>query len=151
MHQHTDTRHKMAHHALSPPARMVQDYMTPVSHTLDSEDTIARAGLLMDLHQLREIVVLQGGKLMQVISRRDITLLQSFRDIDTTELTLEEVVMGTPYTLPPGASLDELVWAMANGKRELAVIVRGDEVLGLFTSADACRFLSVSLGTEPAL
>jgi acetoin utilization protein AcuB len=132
------------------PARMIQNYMTPAPYSMGSEETVARAALLMDQRNVRHLVVVHGGRLLCVITRRDMKLIDSFRDVDTTQLTLQEAMTEEPYTVDPSASLDEVVLAMANEKCELAVIVKEHKVLGVFTSAEACRVLSVALGTEPA-
>jgi acetoin utilization protein AcuB len=124
--------------------------MTPAPYSMGSEETVARAASLMDQRNVRHLVVLHGGRLLCVITRRDMKLIDSFRDVDTTRLTLQEAMTEEPYTVDPSASLDEVVSEMASGKCELAVIVKDHKVLGVFTSAEACRALSVSLGPPPA-
>jgi acetoin utilization protein AcuB len=148
--QPDDKSWKSPSHPIRRPARMIQDYMVPSPWSMGSWETVARAASLMAQHDVRQLVVLHGGILLYVITRRDMKLIAAFRDVDTAQLTLAEAMTEEPYTVGPDTSLDKVVGDMASGRCDVAVIVKDHKVMGIFTNTEVCRVLSVSLGTEPA-
>ncbi len=90
-------------------------------------------------HQIRHLPVLHGGKLVGVLSDRDLHLIETLRDVDPETVTVEEAMSPTVYTIPPKAALDEVVREMARHKYGCAVIEDLGKVVGVFTTVDALR------------
>jgi acetoin utilization protein AcuB len=115
----------------------VDHYMTHGPHSIGQEQTLIQAHQLMRQHNIRHLPVLHGGKLVGVLSDRDLHLIETLRDVDPERVTVEEAMSPTVYTVPPKASLDEVVREMAAHRYGCAVIVDNGKVVGVFTTVDA--------------
>jgi acetoin utilization protein AcuB len=134
--------------AMSKPIPTIQKYMTTTPHSIGSEQTIAKAAATMSLHQIRHLPVLHGGQLLGILTDRDIKLIESFRDVDGTKVTVEEAMTERPYTVSPETPLDQVVQTMAEKKYGSAVVVQNQKVVGIFTTVDACQALADLLQTR---
>jgi len=137
-------------YSVSKPIPTIQKYMTTTPHTIGSDQTIAKAAAIMSEHHIRHLPVLRGGQLLGVLSDRDVKLIESFRDVDATKLTVDEAMADQPYTVGPETPLDEVVSTMAEKKYGSAVVVQNNKVVGIFTTVDACQALSELLQTRLA-
>jgi acetoin utilization protein AcuB len=135
---------------VSKPIPTIQKYMTTTPHTIGSDQTIAKASGVMSEHHIRHLPVLRGGRLLGVLSDRDVKLIEGFRDVDANTTKVEEAMTEQPYTVDPGAPLDEVVSTMAEKKLGSAVVVQNSKVVGIFTTVDACHALSELLQTRLA-
>jgi acetoin utilization protein AcuB len=135
---------------VSKPIPIIQKYMTTLPHTIGSDQSIAKAASLMSEHKIRHLPVLRGGRLMGVLSDRDIKLIESFRDVDATKTKVEEAMTEQPYTVDPETPLDVVVRTMADKKFGSAVIMQNQKVVGIFTTVDACQALAELLQTRLA-
>jgi acetoin utilization protein AcuB len=133
---------------MSKPIPTIQKYMTTTPHSIGSEQTIAKAASVMSLHQIRHLPVLHGGQLLGILTDRDIKLIESFRDVDGTKITVEEAMTERPYTVAPETPLDQVVQTMAEKKYGSAVVVQNHKVVGIFTTVDACQALADLLQTR---
>jgi acetoin utilization protein AcuB len=124
--------------------------MTSAPHSIGSDQTIATASRMMNDHHIRHLPVLMGGRLLGILTDRDIKLIETFRDVDPTKITVEEAMTEQPYTVSPEAPLDEVVETMAANKYGSAVIMQNQKVVGIFTTVDACEALGQLLRTRLA-
>lgn len=117
----------------------VQKYMTTSPHTVGREQTLSFAhGLMREFH-IRHLPVLDGGKLLGILSERDITLVESLAGVDPSKVTVEDAMTPEPYSISPDAALDEVVGDMATHKYGSAVVMQNNKVVGIFTTVDALR------------
>jgi acetoin utilization protein AcuB len=126
----------------------VQKYMTTSPHSIGGEQTLATAARMMHEHHIRHLPVLSGGKLRGLLTDRDLKLVETFRDVDPTKLTVDEAMTEQPYAVSPETPLDEVVSTMAGGKFGSAIVVQNGRVVGIFTTVDACLALSELLKTR---
>jgi acetoin utilization protein AcuB len=136
--------------AMSKPIPQIQKYMTTTPHSIGGDQTLAVAAKVMREHRIRHLPVLSGGKLRGVLTDRDLKLVETFRDVDPTKLTVDEAMVEEPYTVAPDAALDQVVATMANERFGCAIVVQNHKVVGIFTTVDACRALSELLTTRLA-
>jgi acetoin utilization protein AcuB len=122
--------------------------MTTTPHSIGGEQTLETASRMMREHHIRHLPVLHGGKLLGVLTDRDLKFIEAFRDVDVRKVLVEEAMSGEPYTVSPDAPLDEVVATMAAEKYGSAIVVDNQHVVGIFTTVDACRALSELLGTR---
>ena len=101
----------------------------------------------MKTHRIRHLPVLSGGKLLGVLTDRDIRLIESL-DSRAWSLPVSEAMSEEPYTVEPDAPLDQVVEEMAEHKYGSAIVVQNHKVVGIFTTVDACRALSELLHTR---
>ncbi len=126
----------------------IDKYMTPSPFSVGQEQALAQAHKLMREHHIRHLPVLHGGKLVGVLSDRDLHLIETLRDVDPEKVTVEEAMSPTVYTVSPKAALDEVVREMAHHKYGCAVIEDNGKVVGVFTTVDAMRAFADLLDTR---
>lgn len=127
---------------------VVQKYMTHAPHSIGFDQTIEHAQDFMKKLKLRHLPVLKGGKLVGLLSDRDINLVLQFKDVDPTKLTVEEAYTPEPYFTSPTTPLNEVVSHMAEKKYGCAIVVDNQKVVGIFTEIDAYKALSELLETR---
>ncbi len=124
---------------------LVQRYMTPMPVVVRSDRTLAEAHQLMREHGVRHLPVVDDGRLVGIVSQRDLYLLETLRGVDVASETVAEAMTPDPYTTSPDAPLDEVAREMAEHKYGSAVVVDAGRVVGVFTTVDALRALSAVL------
>jgi acetoin utilization protein AcuB len=135
---------------MTKPIPLIQKYMSVAPHSIGSDQTIATATLMMNEHHIRHLPVLRGGRLLGILTDRDIKLIETFRDVDPTKIQVEEAMTEQPYSVSPETPLDEVVSTMAAKKYGSAVIIQNQKVVGIFTTVDACDALAELLRTRLA-
>lgn len=133
---------------MTKPIPQIRKYMTPTPVTIAAEQTLAFAAARMREHNIRHLPVLDGGKLIGMISDRDVKLAEAFKDIDMKREPVDSLMSQEVYTVRPDAPLDEVARHMAEHKFGSAVITDGEHVVGVFTTVDACRALADLLETR---
>jgi len=119
----------------------IEKYMTPMPHTVGKDITIEKALDLMRDHRIRHLPVQEGGKLVGVLTDRDIKLAFSFAN--ENGLQVGDIMTPDPYTVDPHAALDSTVLEMSEHKYGCAIVVQENgKVVGIFTAVDGLRVLS---------
>jgi acetoin utilization protein AcuB len=126
----------------------IDKYMTPSPHSIGRQESLVHAHELMRSHRIRHLPVLHGGKLVGVISDRDLHIIESLPDVDPKEVTIEEAMSPSVYTVSPQASIQEVVREMAAHKYGCAVVEDNGKVVGVFTAVDAMRAFADLLETR---
>ncbi len=123
----------------------VQRHMTLSPQVISSRHTLAQAHQLMRERNIRHLPVVDDGRLVGVVSQRDLYLLETLRAVDPASETVKEAMSREPFAVRPDAPLDDVALAMAERKYGSAVVVDQGVVVGLFTTVDALRALAVVL------
>jgi acetoin utilization protein AcuB len=126
----------------------IQKYMTTIPHTIGADQTLAKAEKMMTEHRVRHLPVLDGGKLVGILTDRDVRLVESFKDVDATEVKVDEAYTPEPYITSPGASLAEVCAKMAEKKFGCVLVVDNQKLVGIFTWVDALRAFDELLETR---
>lgn len=126
----------------------VQKYMTYMPKSIGFDQTIQQAHEFMRKLHLRHLPVLKGGKLIGILSDRDVNLIQSFKDVNPEQTLVEEACTFDPYTTSPTASLSSVVSEMAEKKYGCALVVDNGKLVGIFTETDAYKALAELLETR---
>ena len=117
----------------------ISTVMTEAPHTIRFDQTVLEAEQLMKIHSIRHLPVVQGERFVGVISDRD---LRVAREIEkSTKYTMEvgEVCTKDAYIVSPATGIDEVATSMAEEGIGSAIVVDKGNVVGIFTSVDACR------------
>jgi acetoin utilization protein AcuB len=120
--------------------------MTVSPVVIGIDDTLADARRVMRERGIRHLPVLDAGRLVGVVSQRDLYLAESLAGVDPGTDTVREAMCGEPYTVPPGASLEEVATTMAERRLGSAIVVDRGAVIGVFTTVDALRALAAFAG-----
>lgn len=127
---------------MTKPIPTIQHYMTTSPHSIGVDQTLAHAHKVMREHKIRHLPVLVGGKLVGMVTERDLHLVETLRDVDPKSVKVEDAMAATVYSVSPDAPLDEVVSEMAQNKYGSAVVLQNGKVVGIFTTVDVCRTLA---------
>jgi acetoin utilization protein AcuB len=127
----------------------ISKYMTTTPHSIGLEQTIEKAEHLMREFKIRHLPVLSGGKVLGVVTDRDLKLYRSIApDENAGDTTIEDVYQPEVFEVSPEATLDEVVMHMAEKKIGSAVVMDNKKLVGVFTNIDALRALAELLNTR---
>lgn len=124
---------------MSKPIPTIQKFMTTRPHSVGRGQTMAVAHEIMRENHIRHLPVLDGGALVGIVSDRDLHLVESLKDIDPEQVSVEDAMTSTVYTVEPDAPLDQVVATMAEHKYGCTVVMQNQKLVGIFTTVDACR------------
>jgi acetoin utilization protein AcuB len=127
----------------------VERFMTPDPITIARDESLNRARRVMRTHCIRHLPVVHDGKLVGVISQRDLYRFASLTDVNQDSLTVGEGMTKEPYAVTAHSPLREAVAQMASRRCGSAIIVEGQRVVGLLTATDGLRALAVVLEEQP--
>lgn len=116
----------------------IQKYMTTSPHTIGVEQTLAHAHAVLREHGIRHLPVLHGGRLIGMLTERDLALVEGLKDVDPKSVRVEDAMSQEIYSVSPEAPLDEVVGEMASKKYGSAVVMQNSKVVGIFTTVDVC-------------
>lgn len=126
----------------------VEEFMTHSPHTIGQEQPLCVAYRLMREYRIRHLPVLDGAKLVGMLSQRDLHFMATLRDVDPEKLAVGEAMSQDTYAVSPRRSVREVTADMADHRYGSAVIVDNDRVIGIFTTVDAMRALSLLLSAR---
>jgi len=123
----------------------VSETMTPSPLTVGQQQPMSVAHQMMRSHKVRHLPVLEGGRIVGIVSDGDLHLIETLEDVDPDSVTVEEAMTPQPYCITPDTPLDQVVQAMADNKYGCAVVAQGPKVLGILTTTDVCRAFAAVL------
>jgi CBS domain-containing protein len=120
----------------------VQEFMTVGPVVIARGRTLSEAHRVMRERAIRHLPVVEAGKLVGVVSQRDLYLLETLEGVDPSTEIVEEAMTRDAFAVPPDAPLDDVAAEMAERRIGSAVVVDRGSVIGLFTTTDALRALA---------
>lgn len=135
---------------MTKPIPTIQKYMTTTPHSIGVDQPLARAHAFMKEHSIRHLPVLSGGGLVGILTDRDLGLIESLTGVDPKQVSVEEAMTPSVYSVSPETPLDEVVETMGTHKYGSAVVMQNSKVVGIFTTTDVCRAFSELLHTRLA-
>lgn len=125
----------------------IREFMTPSPLTIGSDQPLSVAHRLMREHGIRHLPVLEDGKLVGLVSQRDLYFIETLRDVDPDKVTVAEAMTTETYVVTPRTHLETVAREMAQQRIGSAVVVdEQGKVVGVFTTTDALRALTSSGG-----
>jgi acetoin utilization protein AcuB len=123
----------------------VSEYMTRSPASIGAEQPLSVAHDLMRKKRIRHLPVLHGGKLVGIVSLRDLHLVETLEGVTPDRVSVEEAMSPDVYCVTSDAPLKGVVREMARRKLGSAIVTRGTKVVGVFTTVDALRALDQAL------
>jgi acetoin utilization protein AcuB len=120
----------------------VKEYMTPSPLSIGPDQTLERAHEMMRTNQVRHLPVLKGGKLVGIVSQRDLLLIETIHDADPSQVPVEDAMSENVYEVDADTGLDVVAEMLTEYKYGSAVVLERGELVGIFTTNDACRALA---------
>ncbi|MBL9112222.1 MAG: CBS domain-containing protein, partial [Myxococcales bacterium] len=103
---------------------------------------IANAAKKMAEHRIRHLPVMSGSKVVGLLSLRDINVIETLQGVDPKTVTVDAAMATQPYQTDAMTPVTEVASTMAEHKYGSAIVVQNNEVVGMFTTVDACRVLA---------
>jgi CBS domain-containing membrane protein len=131
------------------PQLRVRDVMTREPVTLDVDEDLDLAEVLMRLARIRHLPVLEGGRLVGLVSERDLLRAQVGQLEDATDEERKQmqrwvkagwVMTRSIQEVEPDMSLLEAAQLMHEHKYGCLPVVEGGGLVGILTEADFVAF-----------
>ncbi len=123
----------------------IDRYMTTFPVTVEADCTVAEAERKMQEHSIHHLPVLDHGKLAGVLSDWEAHLIRVFRRHGFGHLTVSALMTEEPFVVAPDKPLDETVSEMIARHCQSVVVMKGGQLLGIFTGNDALGALDDAL------
>ena len=117
----------------------VSDLMTSDPATVGPDDPVAKAATLMREEDCGAIPVVRGGKLIGIVTDRDITVRAVAEGRDAKTLKVSEIMSADPITVSPDTDGDEASRVMAEHQVRRLPVVQDGHLLGILVTAQLAR------------
>ena len=128
----------------------IADVMTPNPVTISPSNSLRTAKRLMEEGNFRRLPVVEGGRLVGIITDRDLRLALNsplvLRDkwYDSyllDHMSVEACMTPDPITIAPDAPLDEAIRLLIERKFSGLPVVKDGQVVGIITVTDLLEYL----------
>lgn len=120
----------------------IKKYMKGSLSTIGEDLPLSEANTMMRENHIRHLPVLSRGKLVGILSDRDVRLAAMVHP-KVTELKVSDIMTEDAYAVPDTCGLDEVTKQMAERKLGCAIVVDPENhPVGIFSVVDALSLLS---------
>jgi len=114
----------------------VRDSMTPIVRTAKMTQSLSEAAALMRDDDVGSIPVVDNGRLIGIVTDRDIVVRAIAEQRDPSRTTVDEVASHDPVTVSPEQDLDEALELMAYHQVRRLPVVEDGHLVGMLAQAD---------------
>ena len=130
---------------------LVENWMNPKVVTVEADDSMLDATKLLKEHNIRRLAVLEKGKLVGIVTDRDLKRA-SASDATTLEahellylianIKVREIMTKNPITVPYNFTIEEAAEILLQAKISgMPVVDKGGDVIGMITQTDLFKVL----------
>jgi CBS domain-containing protein len=132
-------------------ATRVRDIMQTKLVTISAGDRLSTVEDIMRLGRVRHMPVVQGGRLVGVVSERDLlraslSVLSEHHDAERRAflhvVEIARVMSAPPVVIGPDASIEEAAFIMADRKIGCLPVVEDERLVGLLTETDVLHWVA---------
>lgn len=118
--------------------------MTSFPYSVDIGEGIAGIEAKMDEHGIRHLPVQQDGRVVGVVSERDLhhRIGRGAPTDQKARLSARDVMVGDPYVVSFNTPLNEVVAQMALRHIGSAIVLRRGKLAGILSAVDVCRIFA---------
>jgi CBS domain-containing protein len=117
--------------------KTVRDAMTPSVRTASPSQSLAEAAQLMKSDDVGSIPIVEEGRLVGIVTDRDIAIRAVAEGVDPSAVTIADVASRDLVTVEPDQDLDEALALMARHQvRRLPVVEEDGRLVGILAQAD---------------
>jgi acetoin utilization protein AcuB len=120
----------------------IEHFMTPSPHSIGVHQPLSAAHAVMRERRIRHLPVLDGGKLVGLISQRDLYFVETLKDSEPESVEVGEAMSQDIYSVGLQEDVDAVAETMAERRYGCALVVEDGHVRGIFTRSDALRALA---------
>lgn len=117
----------------------VEHFMTRHPHTIRAGESLAVAEEHMKKVNSHHLPVFDGGRLVGIISDRDLRLVKR---ADLKDVKVEDVCVEEPQQVDIDTSVATAAAVMAEHRISSVLVIEQGKLVGIFTATDACRALA---------
>ncbi len=117
--------------------------MTSFPYFVEADDTATKMEQLMDQHGIRHLPVQEKGKVVGIVSERDLHhyVKRSSSAEEKNRVFAREIMVPEPYIVPFRAPLNDVVFEMAKRRIGSVIVQRHGKLAGILSAIDVCRIL----------
>lgn len=120
----------------------IRTVMHPAPHSVGAEQSLQTAIDLMKQHNSRHLPVRSLKSLVGILTDRDIQFALRVDKKDAETIQVKDACTMEPYVVTPETPVAKVALTMAHEHLGCALVVENNELIGIFTTVDACRVLS---------
>lgn len=121
-------------------AKSIRDAMTSSPRNVDPSTPVVEAAQLMKSEDVGSLPVVESGRLVGMVTDRDIVLRVVAEGNDAKTATVGEIASKDLVTIDPQQDLDEALRLMAQHQvRRLPVVEEDGRLVGILAQADVAR------------
>jgi CBS domain-containing protein len=130
----------------------VREIMSPNPLTIPADATIMQAAKAMEKHDSSCVFVKSKGKIVGIITERDITRRVVGKGASPKTTKVKAVMTSQIVVTPPDASIEEALNVMTTNRvRRLPVVDEKGDMVGLVGTADVAKALAEKAGYSTSL
>jgi len=124
--------------------------MTSFPFFVDSGDPVSRLEKMMDDHGIRHLPVQEKGKLVGIVSERDLhhRLPRTAQPEEKARLRARDVMVTNPYVVGFNTPLNEVSAQMAVRHIGSVIVTRRGKLAGILSAMDVCRIFAEYLDNQ---
>lgn len=119
--------------------------MTPFPHFIDLQASASRALQMMTEQAIHHLPVMDGETLVGIVRARDLRRAEALVGDRRSDLKVADVGSAEVYVVDLWEPLDRVLSEMADRRLDVALVVKADKLVGIFTVTDACRAFAEDL------
>jgi CBS domain-containing protein len=117
-------------------AKSVRDAMTENPSSIEASASVVEAARLMREEDIGSLPITDGGKLVGVITDRDITTMVVAEGADPEATSAGDVSSRDPISVEPDKDIEEALQLMARHQVRRLPVVENDGLVGIVAQAD---------------
>jgi CBS domain-containing protein len=130
----------------------VKEIMSPNPLTISADATVMQVAKAMEKHDSSCVFVKSKGKIVGIITERDITRRVVGKGASAKKTKVKSVMTSRIVVTPPDASIEEALKVMTTNKvRRLPVVDEKGDMVGLVGTADVAKALAEKAGYSTSL
>jgi CBS domain-containing protein len=129
------------------PSPHIISIMTPLPHTIEASSSIHQAKAVMDAESIRHLPVTSEGRLVGMLSERDVKLAFAIAATNESDdgLHVGDVCNLEAYVVEHNTPLDQVLMHLAEHRMSSALVTRNGKLVGIVTNTDIYRSYSEHL------
>ena len=116
----------------------IAQVMSKPVRTVESNEKLSAALTIMDEHDIGNVVVVEGQKLVGIVTERDV-VRRILKDSQVVQEPVKQVMSKPVITASPDDTLQEALEIMLKKKIRQLPVVQGSSLVGIVTDKDLMR------------
>jgi CBS domain-containing protein len=117
----------------------IKEVMTRDVRACEPNATVAEAAKVMAQEDVGPVPIVEGGRLVGIVTDRDIVVRVVAEGRDANVTTVKEIASTDLVTVSPGDDLDEALNLLAQRQVRRLPVVEGERLVGIVAQADIAR------------